>query len=198
MVKKFQNIVDVIYGSPKRLYKVHDANEWLPQMLEGQTEVPHSVVGPVLKLLVALADTKVPSAKAETADSMRFPFKTHRKKDNANDGLIGAPPECFDVSSDKKVSQKCRPSPYPQFTDDIFDLGMFGGLDGDGSSGGSSRVSRYAAPDQSIFDLKPGICTSVGYCLYIPALQNFQPSLMIRKYTISELELQFPKNINFS
>ena len=124
------------------------------QMLEEQKEVPRSVVGPVLKLLVALADTRVTSAKAEAADSMPFPFKTHRKKDHTDDGLIGAPPECFDVpKSVQKLSQKCRP--YPQFSEDIFDLGVFGGLDGDGPSGGN-RVSRYAAPDQSVFELKPG------------------------------------------
>ena len=126
------------------------------QMLEAQTEVPSSVVGPVLKLLVALADTKVPAAaRPETADSMAFPFKAYREQGNVDTGgLIGAPPECFDVP---KVSQsgpesvpsvqKCRP--YPQFTEDIFDMRAFGGMD-------DGRVSRYAAPDQSIFELKPG------------------------------------------
>ena len=122
-------------------------------MLEEQEEVPTYALGPILRLLVALADTKVNNRQQETADPMPFPFKTHRKQDDADDGLIGAPPECFDVPKVSRdvpnTSQKCRP--YPQFTEDIFDKRVFGGLDE-----GNSRVSRYASPDQSVFGLKPG------------------------------------------
>ena len=126
------------------------------QMLEEQEEVPLSVVGPVLRLLVALADNNVPVPRPETFDPMPFPFKTLRKPDESDEGLIGAPPECFDVPKSvpsvsqgaPKMSPLCRP--YPHFTEDIFDLRVFG----DGSTG--SRVSRYSAPDHSLFELKPG------------------------------------------
>ena len=123
-------------------------------MLEEQKEVPTSALGPILRLLVALADTKVNTTQQETADRMPFPFKTHRKQDDADDGLIRAPPECFDVPKVSRdvpqMSQKCRP--YPQFTEDIFDKRVYGGLD----KGNNSRVSRYASPDQRVFELKPG------------------------------------------
>ena len=91
--------------------------------LEEQKEVPASAVGPVLKLLVALADSRPKATEEDAAAAFAslglFPFKAHRAREGERgSGLVRPPPECFDVPPTNAggggtMLDQCRPyTPY--------------------------------------------------------------------------------------